>query len=157
MAGMKLFEDFIENNRDKVLHKNHWILQQARRIIVNCHGSQLRCLQWDQLERFISNCSELLAIWDKLAPGISLERGLYQMHLSRALYCQFEIKSEKLSTRCTAEKFTYLRKIHELQSKALLYWKNDIQTKPLNEDMGYEANILQMEITNTLTQMAALS
>ena len=76
LMGLGILEDFIKRFF-KVLHPNHWILQQIARFIIGVQGVQLLRLDLKNLNYFIQQCDYLLRIYDVLAPGISLDRGTF--------------------------------------------------------------------------------
>lgn len=77
------------------------------------------------------------------------------MYLSRAwflLYCENLRSTEGLKS----EKLKLLTRIHGLQKEAWSYWKDDIQTKQLQDDIGFEARALQNEMVNIVSEISNL-
>jgi hypothetical protein len=160
LMGLGIMDDFIRRF-SQVLHPNHWILQQVARFIIGVQGVQLMRLDLKNLNQFIQQCNYLLRIYDVLAPGISLDRALLQMYLSRAMYLLYCATYKKntnglLVDADPKDKQNMLTKIRCLQEDAWLYWKDDIQTKQLNEDIGFEARSLKSEMINILTEISNL-
>ncbi len=49
-----------------------------------------------------------------------------------------------------------LEEIHAFQVEAFLYWRGDVQSKPLNAEMGHEATNLHEEIVSVLNYIMSL-
>lgn len=73
--GLELIDNFINTYSGKVLHPNHWLLQQVSRTLVRVQGGNLKSLDFYQLQNFITHCRYLLPFANVLTPGISPDRG----------------------------------------------------------------------------------
>ena len=82
--------------------------------------------------------------------------GLLLLCLSRALILEYKQKYDNPKTD-SIKKIGILKDIHEYQMDAFQYWKDDIQSKPLNDKMGYEACSLHDEMITVLTYISNYS
>lgn len=73
---VKIFEDFIEANKDVKVHSNHWVITEASLAIIKLQSSKYGELSLDEAGKFVELCKYLLKIRDVLSPGFSNERGL---------------------------------------------------------------------------------
>jgi hypothetical protein len=71
-----VLEDFISENKDTVLHPNHWVLAMASQSIINDQNSRLHELSVPELDKFIGHCQHILGIRNMITSGISTEKGM---------------------------------------------------------------------------------
>lgn len=78
---IKKLELFVKLH-EGLLHKNHYVLQEIRMRIINLQVHSLEYLNETDLQRFITHCTIMLAIADKLMPGFSKTRGKEKFNFS---------------------------------------------------------------------------
>lgn len=152
---LRKLEKYLVKYSGRILHKNHYILQELRLRIIAEESAILEKLNMKRLQRFIKRCEHNLNIANILSPGLSEYRTIVEFHLARGLLMMQRVKEAAAGKKSTKQRqeqeltdnskdIIIYKRIKQLQEETLAYFVagNNKWSQVLEQDLVFVKNWL---------------
>ncbi|CAG7818534.1 unnamed protein product [Allacma fusca] len=147
-------KDLINKHSGKTVHPNHWLIQEATRVILRYLPPHFKHFMDLETSQYYVQCGQyLMSIQDVVSPGISYDRAVLQKQIATALQDQVP---ELCAQKMYKEALSTIEECLKLQSEALTYFKDEFPNNNGRVSDADELRIAMSSATSSRDEIASM-